>query len=82
MGLEGAKLLAFVQNQKKREEERRNEEAERKEKRRKLEEERRRREDKKKEPRRQEHELRKLEMEAELLKQKEAMEAAKRENLS
>ena len=80
MGLEGAKLLAFVQNQQKREEERRNEEAAREEKRRKLEEERRRSEDEEKEPRRQEHELRKLEMETELLKQEEAMEAAKREH--
>jgi len=81
MGLEGAKLLTFVQNQQKREQqERRNEEAEREEKPRKLEEERRRIEEKEKEPRRQEHELRKLEMETELLKQKEAMEAAKREH--
>ena len=80
MGLEGAKLLAFVQKQQKREEERRNEEAAREEKRRNLEEERRRSEDEEKEPRRQEHELRKLEMETELLKQEEAMEAAKREH--
>ena len=90
MGLEGAKLLAFVENQQKLEEERRKEQEERGEKRRQLEEERRkeeeekeerrRREDEEREARRQERELRKLEMEAELLKQKEAMEAAKREH--
>ena len=79
MGLEGAKLLAFLENQQKLGEERRREE----EKRRKEEEEkeeRRRKEDEEREARRQERELRKLEMEAELLKQKEAMEAAKREH--
>ena len=43
-------------------------------------EERRRREDEERETRRQERELRKLEMEAKLLKQKEAIEAAKREH--
>ncbi|XP_068760017.1 uncharacterized protein [Montipora capricornis] len=43
-------------------------------------EERRRREDEERETRRQERELRKLEMEAELLKQKEAIEAARREH--
>ena len=42
-------------------------------------EERRRREDEERETRRQERELRKLELEADLLKQKEAIEAAKRE---
>ena len=71
------------------EEKRRQLEEERKEKRRQLEEEkeekeekeeRRRREDEERENRRQERELRKLEMEAELLKQKEAIEAAKREH--
>ena len=41
---------------------------------------RRRREDEKREARRQEREVRKLELEAELLKQKEAIEAAKREH--
>ena len=83
MGLEGAKMLAFVENQQKlegkREEKRRQlEEESRKEEEEK--EERRRREDEERETRRQERELRKLEMEAELLKQKEAMEAAKREH--
>ncbi|CAH3034503.1 unnamed protein product, partial [Porites evermanni] len=43
-------------------------------------EERRRREDEERETRRQEHDLRKLELEAELLKQREAIEAAKREH--
>ena len=43
-------------------------------------EERRRREDEERETRRQERELRKLELEADLLKQKEAIEAAKREH--
>ena len=43
-------------------------------------EERRRREDEEREARRQERDLRKLELEAELLKQKEAIEAAKREH--
>ena len=68
------------------EEKRRQLEEEKEEKRRQLEEEkeekeeRRRREDEERENRRQERELRKLEMEAELLKQKEAIEAAKREH--
>ena len=53
------------------EEDRRKEEEEKEEKRR--------REDEERENRRQEHELRKLEMEAELLKQKEVIEAATRE---
>ena len=100
-GLEGEKLLEFVEKQqqleeereeKRRqlEEERRREEEEKEEKRRQLEEEKeerrrileedRRKEDEKRENRRQERELRKLEMEAELLKQKEAIEAAKREH--
>ena len=111
-GLEGEKLLAFVQERQKLEDERRKEaeereerkkreqedreekrrqlEEEREEKRRQLEEERReedeekeerrRRENEEREARRQEREIRKLEMEAELLKQKEAMEAAKREH--
>ena len=43
-------------------------------------EERRRREDQERETRRQEHDLRKLELEAELLKQREAIEAAKTEH--
>ena len=93
-GLEGDKLLEFVQEQQKleeeREEKRRLLEEEKEERRRILEEdrrtedeekeERRRREDEERENRRQERELRKLEMEAELLKQKEAIEAAKREH--
>ena len=129
-GLEGEKLLEFVEKQQKLEEERRREEEEKEEKRRQLEEEkeekrrkleeerrreeeekeekrrqleeekeerrrileedrrkeeeekeeRRRREDEERETRRQERELRKLELEADLLKQKEAIEAAKREH--
>ena len=118
-GLEGEKLLEFVEKQQKLEEERRREEEEKEEKRRKLEEERRReeeekeekrrqieeekeerrrileedrrkeeeekeerrrREDEEREARRQERDLRKLELETELLKQKEAIEAAKREH--
>ncbi|XP_073233658.1 uncharacterized protein [Porites lutea] len=112
-GLEGEKLLEFVEKQQKLEEEkeekrrqleeekeekrrkleeerRKEEEEEKEEKRRKLEEERRkeeeekeerrRREDEERETRRQERELRKLELEADLLKQKEAIEAAKREH--
>ena len=93
-GLEGEKLLEFVEKQQKLEEEkeekRRQLEEEKEEKRRKLEEdrrkeeeekeERRRREDEERETRRQERELRKLEPEADLLKQKEAIEAAKREH--
>ena len=111
-GLEGEKLLEFVEKQqklgeekeekrrqleeekeekrRKLEEERRKEEEEKEEKRRKLEEERRkeeeekeerrRREDEERETRRQERELSKLELEAMLLKQKEAIEAAKREH--
>ena len=93
-GLEGEKLLEFVEKQQKLEEEkeekRRQLEEEKEERRRILEqdrrkeeeekEERRRREDEERETRRQERELRKLEMEAELLKQKEAIEAAKREH--
>ena len=73
-----------------REEKRRRFEEEKEERRRMLEEdkrkeeeekeERRRREDEERETRRQERELRKLEMKAELLKQKEAIEAAKREH--
>ena len=62
-----------------REEKRRHLEEEKEEKRRLLEEDRR-RADEERETRRQERELRKLEMEAELLKQKEAIEAAKREH--
>ena len=111
-GLEGEKLLEFVEKQQKIEEEkeekrrqfeeeRRREEKEKQEKRRQLEEEREekcrrfeeekeerhrlleedgRREDEERETRRQECKLRKLEMEAELLKQKEAIEVAKREH--
>ena len=111
-GLEGEKLLEFVEKQqkleeereekrRKLEEERRREEEEKEEKRRQIEEEkeerrrileedrrkeeeekeeRRRREDEERETRRQERELRKLELEADLLKQKEAIEAAKREH--
>ena len=93
-GLEGEKLLEFVEKQQKLEEEkeekRRQIEEEKEEKRRKLEEERRkeeeekeerrRREDEEREAWRQEHNLRKLELVAELLKQKEAIEAAKREH--
>ena len=93
-GLEGDKLLEFVQEQQKleeeREEKRRLLEEEKEERRRILEEDRRkedeekeerpRREDEERENRRQERELRKLEMEGELLKQKEAIEAAKREH--
>ena len=69
-------------------EEERNREEEEKEKRRQLEEEKeekrrlleddRRREDEERETRRQERQLRKLELEADLLKQKEAIEAAER----
>ena len=72
------------------EEKRRQIEEEKEEKRRKLaeerrkeeeeKEERRRREDEEREAWRQEHDLRKLELVAELLKQKEAIEAAKREH--
>ena len=111
-GLEGEKLLEFVEKQQKLEEERRREEEEKEEKRIQLEEEReekrrqleeekeekrrlleeqneekrrmleedRRREDEERENRWQERELRKLEMEAELLKQTEAIDAAKREH--
>ena len=81
-GLEGEKLLAFVQEQQKleeREEKRRQLEKERR-KEEEEKEERRRREDEEREARRQERELRKLEMEADLLKQKEAMNDAKREH--
>ena len=42
----------------------------------------RRREDEERETRRQERDLRKLELEAELLKQKEAIEVAKRESMN
>ena len=82
-GLEGDKLLEFVEKQQKLEEEKEErcrilEEDRRKEEEEK--EERCRREDKERENRRQERELRKLEMEAELLKQKEAIEAAMREH--
>ena len=88
-GLEGEKLLEFVEKQQKLDEERWREEEEKEEKwrqleekeeRRRLLEEDRRREDEERENRRQERELRKLEMEADLLKQKEAIEAAKREH--
>ena len=61
------------------EEKRRLLEEQKEEKRRMLEEDRR-KEDEERETRRQERKLRKLEMEAELLKQKEAIEAAKREH--
>ena len=93
-GLEGEKLLEFVEKQEKLEEEkqekRRQLEEGREEKRRRFEEEKeergrlleedKSREDEERGTRRQERELRKLEMEAELLKQKEAIEAAKREH--
>ena len=93
-GLEGEKLLEFVEKQQKfeeeKEEKRRQLEEEKEEKRRKLEEERRKEEEEKeerrkgedeeRETRRQERELTKLELEADLLKQKEAIEAAKREH--
>ena len=93
-GLEGEKLLEFVEKQQQleeeREEKRRQLEEEKEERRRILEEDRRkeeeekeqrrRKEDEERENRRQERELRKLEMEAELLRQKEAIEAAKREH--
>ena len=93
-GLEGEKLLEFVREQLKLEEEkeekRRQLEEEKEEKRRLLEEQKeekrrmleedRRKEDEEREARRQERELRKLELEAELLKQKEAIEVAKREH--
>ena len=93
-GLEGQKLLEFVEKQQKLEEEkeekRRQLEEEREERRRILEEdrrkeeeekeERRRREDDERETRRQERELRKSELEAEISKLKEAAEAAKRKH--
>ena len=100
-GLEGEKLLEFVEKQQRLEQERRREEDEKEEKHRQLEEEKeerrpileedrrkegeekeetRRREDEERETRRQERELRKLELEGNLLKQKEAIEAAKREH--
>ena len=102
-GLEGEKLLEFVEKQQKIEEERRREEEEKEEKRRQLEEEKeerrrilegdRRKEEEEKEERRrregevretrwQERDLRKLELEADLLRQNEAIEAAKREHES
>ena len=100
-GLEGEKLLEFVEKQQKLEEERRREEEEKEEKRRQLKEKKeekrrlleeqkeekrrmleedRRKEDEERETRRQERELRKLELEADLLTQREAIEAAKREH--
>ena len=93
-GLEGEKLLEFVREQLKLEEEkeekRRQLEQEKEEKRRLLEEKKeekrrmfeedRRKEDEERETRRQERDLRKLELEAKLPKQKEAIEAAKREH--
>ena len=92
--LEGEKLLEFVREQLKLEEEkeekRRQLEEEKegkrrllevqKEERRRILEEDRRKEDEERETRRQERDLRKLELEAKLLKQKEAIEAAKREH--
>ena len=77
------KLLEFVEKQQHLEEEKEErrrilEEDRRREEKEK--EERRRREDEERETRRQERELRKLELEADLLKQKEAIEAAKREH--
>ncbi|XP_068704804.1 uncharacterized protein [Montipora foliosa] len=95
-GLEGEKLLEFVEKQQILEQDRRREEEEKEEKRRQLEEEReemrrrfgdekeerrrlleedKRREDEERETRRQERKLRTFEMEAELLKHKEAIEA-------
>ncbi|XP_068731657.1 GRB10-interacting GYF protein 2-like isoform X2 [Montipora capricornis] len=86
-GLEGEKLLEFVEKQQKLEEEkeekRRQLEEEREEKRRQLEEEkeeRRRRQDEERDARRQEREIRKLQQEADLMRQKEAAEVAKREH--
>ena len=93
-GLEGAKLLEFVEKQQKLEQERRREEEEREEKRRQLEEEReekrrqleeekeerRRRQDEERDARRQEREIRNLQQEADLMRQKEAAEVAKREH--
>ena len=93
-GLEGEKLLEFVKEQEEKEEriQREKEEKEEKirrereekeEKRRQQEEERdekRRREEEEREARRQDRELRKLEREAELLRQKEAIEVAKRQH--
>ena len=81
-GLEGEKLLEFVREQEEREEKRRQLEKEREEKRRQLEEEkeeRRRRQDEERDARRQEREIRKLQQEADLMRQKEAAEVAKRE---
>ena len=92
--LEGEKLLEFVPEQLKLEEEkeekRRQLEEEKegkrrllevqKEERRRILEEDRRKEDEERETRRQERDLRKLELEAKLPKQKEAIEAAKREH--
>ena len=86
-GLEGEKLLEFVREQQKLEEEKeerqRREEEERAERQRREEEEReerRRRQDEEREARRQEREIRKLQHEADLMRQKEAAEAAKREH--
>ena len=88
-GLKGEKLLVFVHEQEEKEEKHRQLEEEKEEKRRRLEErrqeeeekeERRRREDEERETWRQEREFRKLEMEAELVRQKEAAEAANREH--
>ena len=83
-GLEGEKLLEFVRKQQKLEEEKeerqRREQEERAERQRREEEEReerRRRQDEEREARRQEREIRKLQHEADLMRQKEAAEAAK-----
>ena len=82
-GLEGEKLLEFVREEEEREEKRRQLEEEREEKRRQLEEEkeeRRRRQDEERDARRQEREIRKLQQEADLMRQKEAAGVAKREH--
>ena len=86
-GLEGEKLLEFVREQQQLEEEKeekqRLEEEERAERQRREEEEReerRRRQDEEREARRPEREIRKLQHEADLMRQKEAAEAAKREH--
>ena len=82
-GLEGKKLLEVVREQLKLEEEKEEKRKlleEQKEEKRQLLEEDRRREHEERETRRQERDLRKSELEAELLKQREVIEATKREH--
>ena len=82
-GLEGEKLLEFVREQEEKEEKRRQLQEEKEERQRREEEEkeeRRRRQDEEREARRQEREIRKLQQEADLMRQKEAAEVAKREH--